>query len=101
MYVRYGDDGTVSFSHVFRFFKLFQEQEELFDILYGTILFAALRTNIRLRALSAVSLFRKMACVGEVEINCIFETQHRIVTTFAENILLKIRIIFIEKTWNR
>ena len=29
---------TISFPHcVFRFFKLFQEQEELFDILYGTI----------------------------------------------------------------
>ena len=29
---------TVSFPYcVFRFFELFQEQEELFDILYGTI----------------------------------------------------------------
>ena len=45
-----------------------------------------------------ISPSKKLACFHEVEMNCIFETQHRIVMTLAENnILLKIRIIFIEK----
>ena len=39
----------------------------------------------------------KMAYFREVEMNYIFKTQHRIVTMLTENILLKIRIIFIEE----
>ena len=97
---------TVSFPRcVFRFFKLFQEQEELFDILYGTIssicTISLLRTNIQLYALSAVRRaylrLEKMVYFLEVEMNYIFKMQHRIVITLTENILLKIRIIFIEK----
>ena len=64
--------------------------------------FALMRTNIQLRTLSAARRaylrIEKMAYFREVEMNYIFKTQHRIVTTLTENILLKIRIIFIEET---
>ena len=60
--------------------------------------------NSRLRALSAVRRaylrLEKMACFREMETIYIFKTQHRIVTTLTENILLKIKIIFIEKNGN-
>ena len=66
------------------------------------VAFALLRTNIRLRALSAVMRaylrLEKMAYFREVEMNYIFKTQHRMIVALAGNILLKIIIIFIEKT---
>ena len=104
---------TVLFPHcVFRFFKLFLEQEELFDILCASIFsvlqfllfvaFALLRTNIRLRALSAVMRtylrLEKMAYFREVKMNYIFKTQYHMVVALAESVLLKIMIIFIDKT---
>ena len=58
--------------------------------------------NNRLRALSAVIRtclrLEKMAHFREVVMNYIFKMQHSMVMTLAENIPLKIRIIFIEKT---
>ena len=95
---------TVSFPCcVFRFSKLFQEQEELFDILYGTIssictiCFIVNELSIARLVRRAYLRLEKMAYFREVEMNYIYKTPHRMVTTLA-NILLKIRIIFIEKT---
>ena len=65
------------------------------------VAFVSLRTNVRLCALSAVIhaylCLEKMVYFRELKMNHIFKTQHHMAMILTENILLKIRIIFIQK----